>query len=207
EKTSEFLLFSLTATAAVALIAKGDLHFTKDRVGGKQFLQRTLLRRQRILARFLTQGRRRAFHLFRGLSQVVSHLRDLLLSVDVAETPAHAVQELQRVGAQFLLTRGDSFVTVFTFLIRVFFAFTNQPVSRRDQILLPARQRVLILIAPSGHAAALLLRLFVLHLKRFHFNEVDVAGGFVTRVARLRVIRNEVAGFEVVLFKEERVRA
>jgi hypothetical protein len=39
EQTSEFLLLSLTTVAAaLALIAKSDLHFAKDRVGGEQFL-------------------------------------------------------------------------------------------------------------------------------------------------------------------------
>src|SRR6185503_12375123 len=40
EKTSEFLLFSFTttATAAAALIAKRDLHFTEDRIGRDQSL-------------------------------------------------------------------------------------------------------------------------------------------------------------------------
>ena len=58
-----------------------------------------------------------------------------------------------------------------------------------------------------GHRlAALLLRLLVLHLKRFDFDEVNVAGGLVARIARLGVIRNEVTGFEFVFLEKERVR-
>ena len=76
----------------------------------------------------------------------------------------------------------------------------------RNQILLPARQRVLILIATLATAlSALLLRLLVLHLKRFDFDEVNVARGFVARIARLGVIRNEITWFEFVLLEKERV--
>ena len=78
----------------------------------------------------------------------------------------------------------------------------------RDQIFLPARQCVLILIATlATAAAALLLRLLVLHLKRLHFDEVDVAGRFITRIARFRKIGDEVAGLEIVFLEKERVGA
>src|SRR6185503_13327039 len=118
------------------------------------------------------------------------------------------IEKLKRVGAQFFLTGGDSFVTVFAFLLAVLVAFTNQPVRRGDQIFLPARECVLILfLATATTAATLLLRLLVLHLKWFHFDEVDVAGGLVTRVAGLGVVRDEVAGFEIVFLEEERVGA
>src|SRR6185369_9539354 len=150
---------------------------------------------------------RRAFHLLRRLPQVLGHFGDLLLTlINIAEPAAHAIEKLERVSAQFLLTRRDGVVAVFAFLIGVLVAFTNQPVRRSDQIFLPARQRVLILVATLATAAAL-LRLLVLHLERFHFDEVDVASCFITRVARFREIRDEVAGLEIVFLEEERVGA
>src|SRR5262249_22494245 len=150
--------------------------------------------------------RRRAFHLFRRLLQLLRRLLDFLWGVSIAEPAAHAIEKRERVSTQFFLAQGDGLVSIFTFLIGVLVTFANQTVRRGDQIFLPARQSVLILIATTL-AAALLLRLLVLHLERFHFDKVDVARGFVARVASLRVIRNKVAGFEVVFFKEERVGA
>ena len=67
---------------------------------------------------------------------------------------------------------------------------------RRNQILLPARQRILLLfasLAPS--AATLLLRLAVLHLERLDLDEVNVARGFAVCIARLGVVRDEIAWF------------
>ncbi len=78
---------------------------------------------------------------------------------------------------------------------------------RRDQIFLPSRERVLILIAllPATTAAALLLRLAIFHLKRFHFDEVNVAGRFAVGIARFRVIGNEIAGLQIKFFEKESV--
>jgi hypothetical protein len=101
EETGELLLFALTATAttAVALIAESDLHFAEDRVRGEQPLQRALFGRQSIFSRLFSQRRRCAFHLFGGLTQVLGHFRDLLLSVGAAESTAHAIEKLERVSS------------------------------------------------------------------------------------------------------------
>jgi hypothetical protein len=76
---------------------------------------------------------------------------------------------------------------------------------RRDQIFLPARQRVLVLISSltATTAAALLLRLAILHLERLYFDEVDVAGGFAAGVTRLRIVGNKIPGLQVEFFEEE----
>ena len=60
----------------------------------------------------------------------------------------------ERVGAQLLLPRGDGLVTVGALLRRVLRALAHEPVRRGDQLLLPARQRVLILVAAAPAAAA-----------------------------------------------------
>ncbi len=209
KQAGQFLLLSFTTTAAaVALITKRNLHFAEDRIRSEQTLKRALLGREGIFAGLLAQRRWRAFHLLRRLPQVFGHFSNLLLTViDITESAAHAIEKLKRVGAQFLLSCCDCFVTVFAFLLRVLVAFTNQTMRGCDQIFLPSRQRVLILIAALALPAAALLRLLKLHLKRLHFDEVNVARRFVTRVARLREVRDEIAGFEIVFFKKERVGA
>src|SRR6185369_2269990 len=209
EQTGQFLLFSLTATTTTrtALIAEGNLHLAEDRIRSEQPLQRALLWRQRVFALFFSQRRRRAFHLFGRLLQVLGHLRHLFLTVDTAESTAHPIEKLERVSPQFFLTDSNGVVTIFAFLVRVLVAFANQPVRRRNQIFLTSRQRVLILVSLTTTAAALLLRLLVLHLERFDFDKVDVAGCFITRVTRLRKVRDEISGFEIVFLEEERVGA
>src|SRR5262245_40961991 len=107
---------------------------------------------------------------------MLGHFCDLLLTViNIAQSPAHAIDKLERVSTQLLLPNSDGFITVLAFLLGVLVAFTNQPVRRCDEIFLSTRQRVLILIAALALPAATLLRLLVLHLKGLHFDEVDVA--------------------------------
>jgi hypothetical protein len=99
EQAREFLLLAFTATPATVtvLISKRDLNFAEDRIGGKQSLQRALFGWKRIFARLFSQWRRRAFHLFRGLLQVLGHFLHLLLPFRIAESPAHTIEKLERV--------------------------------------------------------------------------------------------------------------
>jgi hypothetical protein len=138
EETGQLLLFSLTTTTttAVALIAEGYLDLAEDRVRGEQTLQRTLLGWQRVFTLFFSQRRRRAFHLFGRLLQVLSHFSHLFLTIDTAESTAHAIEKLERVSPQFFLTGGDGLVTIFAFLFRVFIALANEPVRCCVQIFL-----------------------------------------------------------------------
>ena len=49
---------------------------------------------------------------------MLGHFGDLFLTfIDVAEPAAHAIEKLERVSAQFLLTGSDCFVTIFAFLL------------------------------------------------------------------------------------------
>ncbi len=107
---------------------------------------------KRIFTCLFSQRRRRAFHLFRGLTKMLSHLGDLFLSISATEPPAHAIEKLERVGAQFLLPLSDRFVTVFAFLLGVLVAFANQTMRGRDQIFLPARECVLVLLTAAATA-------------------------------------------------------
>ena len=149
-------MLALSATAsAVVLIAESDLDLTKDRIGCEQSLQRALLGWKRVFASLFPERRRCAFHFLRCLAQVLSHFRDLLLTlINIAEPAAHAIEKLERVSAQLLLARSNRLVAVLAFLVRVLVAFTNQPVCGCDEIFLSARQRILFLIATLAATAA-----------------------------------------------------
>ena len=208
-QVGQLLRLALAAAAAAALLPHRDLHLAEDGVGREQALQGALLGRQGVASQLLAQVRRRALHLARGRAQVFGHPRQLLAPFKLfAHAPPQALDELQRVCLQLLLPRGDRLVAVAAFLRRVALPLAHQAVRRGDQLLLPPRQGVLILVAALALlAAALLLRLLVPHLEGLDFDEVDVARRLVRRVARLRVIGDEVAGLELVLLHEEGVRA
>ena len=81
---------------------------------------------------------------------------------------------------------------------------------RRDDFFLPLRQRFsrVILLTAAATATAALLALTILAAKRPDFDEINVRGDGIRRLARverLSVIGNEVAGLKVVFFKEKRV--
>src|SRR6185369_10596927 len=97
EQARELLLLAFAATTtAAALITKRDLNFAEDRIGSEQSLQRALLGWKRIFAGLFSQRRRRTFHFFRSLLQVLGHFLDLLLPISIAESTAHAIEKLQR---------------------------------------------------------------------------------------------------------------
>src|SRR5204862_4533440 len=122
----------------------------------------------------------------------------------ITQSPAQAIEKLERISAQLFLAGRHSFVAVLPLLRRVFFALANQLVGRGNQILLPARERVLILIASlPATTSALLLRLAILHLERFYLDEIYVAGCFAAGVAGFRVIGNEVPRLQIELFEKE----
>src|SRR5438552_16000999 len=82
----------------------------------------------------------------------------------------------------------------------------NQFVRGSDDVFLPFQERLHRLILTAATAATALLSLTVFASERPHFDEVNVGGNDVRRSLRIHgftVISDQIAGLQIVLFKEK----
>ena len=197
----------LTAAAAPSAAAPhSDLDFGEERFGSHQVLERLVFERACRVRFLIFQLLGSRTHLFDGLLQVFRQLFELLILTGESAASETLHQSVGLFG-ELRLASAHGMDVVRPFLGTEFRFVAAEPVCGRDDLFLAFGKSfsriVLLTAAPSATA---LLTLVVFLSERPHFDEVDIGlhdVGRLVAVHRLAVVRHEVAGLEIVFFKEE----
>ena len=202
------ILGLLTATAAAALLfALLHLNVAIERVGALQLAQRALLARQRPAAVAHAELLLGALHLLGRRDERLADLReDRVLLRDAALE--QTLRERRDLLAQAALCDRERGRVLVALALDALGAVAHPVEGAGHDVALPLHEIAGVLPAAATAAASTArLRFAIVARPGAHLEEVDVAQRLMSgRVARDRVVGNEVAGLESHLLEEQRVR-
>src|SRR5690606_24206742 len=195
------------ATAAVAL--ERNLDVGEKRLGAQQMLQRRLLGRDRVLKLHSLEIFRRRIHRLGRELAAFDELPDLLV-LGRQLSRARAVRERARLLGQRALWLGEHPRVVVQLLLVEearghLVALADQVPGRDEDLLLPARNLVLIRAAASAAGRARAARLRERALERLDLDEVEIGLCGALAILRDDVVRDQIAGLELRLARRSLV--